>query len=159
MMSNLRQWAEVRKQLMAQASEKVKDDFKEFFSQNPEVTAIGIVGYTPFFNDGDPCYYSIKSVCFAIPSMTTDEEDQEEEDYYTRAFKGNGKMYEVDYDVDSWYRYTPSTPEALRGVITNCHQLQKDIKSGSELIKAAFGDHVAVLVNRENIVITEFNHA
>src|SRR5690242_19927821 len=37
----------------------VKEMLESFFTENPEITAVRWRGYTPGFNDGEPCTFSV----------------------------------------------------------------------------------------------------
>lgn len=44
--------------LMTRAKDAFADGIKQFLLDNPEVKFVPIYGYTPGFNDGDPCEFS-----------------------------------------------------------------------------------------------------
>lgn len=51
-----------KKIAIQKGSGKIKDFFKEFIGKFPkEVESIGFVCYTPYFNDGDTCEFSVDS--------------------------------------------------------------------------------------------------
>ena len=51
--------AEAREQVKKAGKNAVAALFKHFFATNPDVTGIGWTQYTPHFNDGDPCEFSV----------------------------------------------------------------------------------------------------
>lgn len=48
-----------REEFKKKTNEFLFSIFKEFFERNPEVNVIYWTQYTPYFNDGDPCYFSV----------------------------------------------------------------------------------------------------
>ena len=61
---------------------------KQFLDACPEVTGIHWSQYTPYFNDGDSCEFSVNEICFHILNEDEDEDDIEAYDstpIYTQA--------------------------------------------------------------------------
>ena len=55
---------ELRKKFQTTAQELFKETTKEFFSDNPAITAVVWTQYTPYFNDGDTCEFSVNEPTF-----------------------------------------------------------------------------------------------
>ena len=54
----IEKYSEAKKQFQAEATQLLKEEFKEFFKKVPEVKVIKWTQYTPYFNDGDPCEFT-----------------------------------------------------------------------------------------------------
>jgi len=57
----------------------VKEVFKEFFDKHPSAESISWTQYTPYFNDGDPCYFSVNEMELNADEDYEDEEKNSEE--------------------------------------------------------------------------------
>lgn len=51
--------ADLRKEMSEMGQESIFDLFKDFFAKHPEITGIQWTQYTPYFNDGDACTFSV----------------------------------------------------------------------------------------------------
>ncbi len=63
------------------AESLIKTAFLEFFNQCPRVESIVWVQYAPYFNDGNPCIFSVdEPEAYAFKELDSDEEDDDEDD-------------------------------------------------------------------------------
>ena len=53
---------EQKKQFIELARQSLDAAYADIFQRFPQVEALKFVGYTPYFNDGDECVYSVGSV-------------------------------------------------------------------------------------------------
>jgi hypothetical protein len=110
--------------------------FKKFFEEYPTVTAIGWLQYTPYFNDGESCEFSVrepylttkKDLDFESVSSLDDEEETGFLDSYS--LKGQGK-------------------EAL-------FRLARSMND--DIFETAFGDHVMVIATPAGFHVSEYDH-
>lgn len=165
------------KRVYEDALEKIKNSgsgnlFKAFFDAHPEAHALQWAQYTPYFNDGDPCVFSVGDVCVALKSL----EDNEADFMY-----GYPSDYEEDYveDIDkvgrTWYddyamrdmnwttkEYTLKDKFVAAGGSEQLYQdfqaVCKFIGSQDDLMEALFGDHVVVRVTPTEIITEEYEH-
>ncbi len=54
----------VKKSFMAEMKQAFMEGSKELFKQCPQIASFEITAYTPYFNDGDVCEYSVG--CYEI---------------------------------------------------------------------------------------------
>jgi hypothetical protein len=94
------------------------------------------VQFTPYFNDGDACYFSVRTDL-----------------YYLHIDDENGD----DYYISS---YRPSEDdESKRGMNGKFKKVQEFIDSFDEDdMEAMFGDHVEVTVTRDGVTTEEYQH-
>jgi hypothetical protein len=52
-------------------------EVKRIFEEFPRVTKLGFVGYTPYFNDGDPCMYSASTDSGTLCYLDNENEEVE----------------------------------------------------------------------------------
>ena len=73
--------------LRKEAKAKVESIFKvtalELFVEYPDLKSISWSQYTPYFNDGDPCYFSSNHRYAAIKFVSADgpDDDDDDDDY------------------------------------------------------------------------------
>lgn len=138
----------LRVKFQTEAQEMFKESLINFFGMNPGVNALRWTQYTPYFNDGDACVFSVGDV------------------YFT-----NAKGEQLD-DVSSWGEYegddenvwTESYISYLAGKegvdIASCRFLSEMISSSEmeDIMYNMFGDHVCVTASREGIDVTDHHH-
>jgi hypothetical protein len=116
--------------------------FKAFFREYPEVTAIGWTQYTPHFNDGEPCEFSLGE--FYVSSKTdadwaevsrlySDDEDAVFRDPYTLGKSAKDRRLK----------------EALATLVRSANE---------DIFETAFGDHVMVIATPEGFHVSEYSH-
>jgi len=123
--------------LEEEGEDAVKELFKEFFEAHPKAAAVSWRQYTPYFNDGDPCYFRVGEM-----SLHLHEEDDEEEDY------------DPDGGYDSYSLSHSEDPE-LKKMSEDFDKLT-DIPE--EVLEYVFGDHVTITATSEGFEITEYDH-
>ena|ERR1700761_976928 len=121
-------------ELAEKGKDAVKVAFKEFFDAHPEVLALRWKQYTPYFNDGEPCEFSVGS--WSIKTHTT---EGSEDEYGEEGFAG-----EYDRAIVS---------EAMRKEVQELFNL-----AGDETMEIAFGDHADVTATRNGFDVEEYEH-
>lgn len=129
------------KKQMAEFKEKMKQDGKQFFSdqskelfeKHPTLVKFGWTQYTPYFNDGDTCYFSASL------------------DYPKFLLVG---MNEELYDEEPYYSKDEITDESIvwNGIREFLSQFDD---SDVELL---FGDHCEVIVTKDGVEVEEYEH-
>jgi len=122
---------EIMDEIKRNAQSALKEAFTEFFEANPDVRLIAWSQYTPYFNDGDVCQFSVNSFC-------SPKDDKQAEQYLA----GELSVYDLD---EHWQSGSPVGTFA-KDVIDN------------DIFEAAFGDHVEVVATREGFKVAEYNH-
>jgi len=98
-----------RKEMQAKSEGLIEAVVKQFLDKCPEVTGIHWTQYTPYFNDGDTCEFSVHEFCFHILA----DEDDEIDSYYDstkvytqehldKAVAGLEVAKEYTADPDAW---------------------------------------------------------
>jgi hypothetical protein len=127
--------AEAKRKVEEKAKEAVGALFKGFFEKNPKIVAIAWTQYTPYFNDGDPCEFSVHDF-EAANRMPEGEVDEDDDDL----------GYEF---LSSWSLKGPSA-EALRSL---------ERAASDDIFLAAFGDHARVVATPDGFHVTEYDHS
>lgn len=139
-MKNLESLVEMKKEY----DEKIKQDGKSairkeldgFFEDFPEIESIKWTQYTPHFNDGSECTFSVNE-----PSVK---------------LKGD-KEYKQEYEFSSTYQRTPSKDD-LR-ISKGLSKLHKQFEKVEDVFESVFGDHSEITVQSNGKVeIEEYEH-
>lgn len=140
-MTTINDFKQMRDTLNARIKEEglsaLKAAFILFFDQHPEIHALRWVQYTPYFNDGDTCTFSVLDAEYLLTEKAK--------------VWGDDVSFVDDEDfVSYWGREDTSTDRDL--------QKFWDDTQDDEIFQLIFGDHVAVLATREGFTVTEYEH-
>jgi hypothetical protein len=67
--------ADVKHEISQMGKGAIYELFKDFFAKNPEITGIRWYQYTPFFNDGAVCTFSVYSDYLSLRDANNNWED------------------------------------------------------------------------------------
>jgi hypothetical protein len=133
--------------LKKEISNKIKNNlegvFKSFFETYPEVKTIHWLQYTPHFNDGDECVFSVHELNF------TASEQGEIEDVWG------------EEDELSFSRYSSAEGRKLEGqMLEDAVELELLIAGeiGEVVLRDAFGDGYWVKAHRGGFEVVEHYH-
>ena len=138
--------AAFKKQFQAQAQTALKQSFSDFFSANPTITSINWTQYTPYFNDGEECYFTVYDMYFNVKNLDAPEDQEasgdEDEGYSTYFWDNNGK------NVDP----VPDERKAFK----KFSELVRTLPD--EIFLDAFGNHVKMVATAEGFNVEEYEH-
>lgn len=145
--------SELAKRFQAKAQELFKQTTKEFFDKNPAVTAIVWTQYTPFFNDGDTCEFSVNEPYFTNVKDLDDlshwgEYEGEDENEWSESHYG------FDYERTHKNKIFEGVDKAMIDKFSSLIQ-SSDMES---VMKAMFDDHVRVIATRDGFDVEEHDH-
>jgi len=157
----------LRAQFQATAQELFKETTKEFFDGNPGVNAIVWTQYSPFFNDGDECVFSVNDASF-----TNAVGEQLDYVHYGEYDVSKDEIDEIGdaWVAESWGLTTTSDwgKEILDKIkasgseidIDSCISFSKMIQSRAmeDVMEAMFGNHVRIVATREGFDVQDFDH-
>lgn len=153
---------ELQRKFQEQAQGLFKEITKEFFEKNPGITGVIWTQYTPYFNDGDTCEFSVGSPTFtnapAIELLDIRWGEYEGETEGVWAAEDIGYVLESDRD---YYQGTKDKILAAGGVdATSCTLFAKAVGSSEmeDVMQAMFGDHVKIIATRDGFDIDEYEH-
>lgn len=123
---------EAKDRALEEAKVLFQDMSQDVFNRYPDMSSFGWVQYTPYFNDGDPCYFSAHTDSYAIRInedwMESDEWDENEE------ARGAKVLPE---------------PEEISAMLS--------VFDDSDL-ESMFGDHVEIQVTRGGVNVYGYSH-
>jgi hypothetical protein len=128
--------------LRKEAKEKVESIFKtaalELFVEYPVLKSISWSQYTPYFNDGEPCYFSSHHSYATIKFVTSDEDEDEDERY-----------------EDEGFDKSSATPEQLKAG----KQAEEFLDNfDDDDMENLFGDGVKVIITKDGIEVEDYDH-
>jgi hypothetical protein len=153
---------ELQRKFQDQAQGLFKDITKEFFEKNPGITGVVWTQYTPYFNDGEPCEFSVGEPTFT--NAPVDELSDICWGEYEGETEGVWAAENIAYimETDSEYHQdTKNTILAAGGVdVESCILFAKAVGSSEmeDVMQAMFGDHVKVIATREGFEVDEYSH-
>jgi len=134
---------DIRNQVKLLAQESVKPALKEAFEElkksTPNLTAIRWQQFTPHFNDGEACEFSVYSPDF---------------------------QFGVDEDFDgfsTWEGYFDKVTGLDKRGFTKAQaevfvEFSKNLSNIEEMLHVAFDDHAQVTVTADSIEVEEYEH-
>lgn len=140
--------------------------------QDPGIHSFGWRQYTPYYNDGEQCVFSVGNVWFLTPGDAVDPEDRRrrEEDYYA---------WEEEHSYAGKYGFAPTVHEQIYNEVTRryvtkeydnprydearlerCQVLAEALWSDQYdlALLAKFGDHAIVTINKDKITVEFYEH-
>lgn len=138
------------------------------------IHSFGWTQYTPYFNDGEPCVFSVGDPWFRTvddvkakaPDADEDDEDYDGEDRYGIGYGGHPTLGEQDWEYDNprdWENrrkiYGPYRGERQESFQV-CAALSDAVNSGAfeDVLLEAFGDHAKVTVRASGITVDTYEH-
>ncbi len=108
-----------------------------------EVNSVRWEQYTPYFNDGDPCYFSVGEVRVKF----TNVEEADEDDHDDEGDWGDG--YLGDYEID----------EVSFGEVYNrLTAVNKEIDHHEVILQDKFGDPAQVTYDGKYFTVEHYDH-
>lgn len=143
-----------------------KETAKEFFEKNPAIKAVMWTQYTPFFNDGETCEFSVNE-----PAFTNAEgEDLEDVNPWGEYEGENDKIWvcethSIVHLYDDGRPWLDGVRKAIKESgqtidIKACGLFSRMIMSVDfePIMEAMFGNHVKVIATKDGFDVEEFDH-
>src|SRR5579872_2884278 len=113
----------IRQQMKDAAGQVIREGLRSLFDQHPQLTCVGWKQYTPYFNDGDECIFSVHT---SEPEINGVDPWYADESDYENCGLSDEEVATISEDASN---------------ILNC--LDK------EDFRALFGDHCRVTIYRD----------
>jgi hypothetical protein len=140
----IQEFTEQQERFQKVAQERLKEYFVEFWEKNPAIKAIHWSQYAPYFNDGDPCTFSVHD-----PYFTNAEGD--DLDDLTSWGEYDGEKDEVWSDQD---------PKFDGVNVESTHSLAKLLTSSvmEPIMKIMFGSDNVIVATRAGFSVDQADH-
>lgn len=138
----------IRAEFQKSAQALFRNITKEFFESNPGVKAFVWTQYTPSFNDGDPCEFTIGDVTFTNATDT----DVDDVTAYGE-YEGENEDVEV---FSSW----SLKREPIAGVDSSQIALMEKMINSNEMediLEEMFGCHVKIVATADGFKIEDYD--
>lgn len=137
--------------LKRQMQESIRPVFASFIQENPKVLAVKWSQYTPYFNDGETCYFSVNEPVFKFEGIPEDAGDYED------------GFVELPWNFGYSNTYCPERYKSIwenvnRELYNNCKEFKSFLDNNSDALESIFGDHVEVTVTAEGAFVEEYDH-
>jgi len=133
--------------------------FVQFFNENPAVKCVVWTQYTPYFNDGEPCTFSVGDKYASTSEYDHDTRYAEEMEgiiitykpspYYLENYNTNDHCRSV---VDQWNESDKELGESTRKFIDILNKVP------DEIYEDMFGDHMTVIATIDGFDTVEYEH-
>lgn len=143
--------------LKAEAQQMASDAFdsfcKEIFEKHPKIESFGWSQFTPYFNDGDTCTFSVNTDYISINGEYVDDSKWVNEttvvDWGTwnrelRIYEGRVEVPNLDYDAEL-AKGSDEITEFLRNF-------------DNDFYITRFGDHAEITVTKDGVDVDEYEH-
>ena len=150
-MSNLSKIIEeyeiTKEKFQTEAKKLLKEEFKTFFDQVPEIKTIKWSQYTPYFNDGDECVFGVNEPVFSNCEDTNlvsswGEYDGDENDGMF--------VFQGTWGLPDEFKSKEHLFQEMDSLI--CASAMREVMLG------AFGDHCEVTVTKDGIDVDHYEH-
>lgn len=164
---------ELQDQAAKTSQEVFKSSLKQFFDAVPEIQSIVWRQYTPYFNDGDSCEFSVHDANFYSSPDGTDEDDEEDgwdaynpfdkpSDYVYRNAKDENNRYRSEYQAQI-DKYDARVAQVGAERIDQIQRAIQDVRNlfrtiNDEYFMMMFGDHVRIVATKDGFQVDEFDH-
>lgn len=130
--------------------EGIVEYLQDFFKANPEITAVKWTQYTPYFNDGDACQFSLHGVYFQLTEEAAEKLGLDAE--------GGGDY--SDGFFSAWdIAYTDKGKKFGAALKAACGDVEGSLGDLEDLLETAFGDHMEIEVSADGKVeVNEYSH-
>ena len=144
---------ELQKELQKKSADIFLSSFKRLFEENPKLKSFGWTQYTPYFNDGDTCYFSANTDYLYINGEQEDEASwsQEKKVISWGTYNRDKRAYEGRIEQDN--------PDYIPELATASAKVKKFLNVFDEdFYQRQFGDHVRITVTENGIETEGYEH-
>lgn len=117
-----------------------------FTPENSEIAAFRFTAYAPYFNDGDPCTFSVNDLEYIKFSELNERESDE-----TELVERVREVIDDDYELPG-YIWSSEDEPGLKSTVEAFGKIPDD------LIESVLGEHVSVIITRDGITVDEYDH-
>jgi len=135
----------LKKEMQEEGKVVLKESFKEFFDKYPAIHCVTWTQYTPYFNDGDECTFSVGD--FWVMDKASFDEWQEE-----------GGGYAEEFDVLSSYSDRPFEGMTEKEIESAREELKAISSLPDDIFLDLFDNHVYITATRNGFDVEEYNH-
>jgi hypothetical protein len=155
---------EAKEKMRREGKELLKQEFDKLFKANPRLTAVAWTQYAPYFNDGDPCTFSVHEFTFtSAPLEQVDDlfgdfnyadSGDPEEGFYVRP----SEYKYVDLPNGKWEKIQLEVDQELGKIADAVLAFQNEV-CDEDLFEDVYGSDAKIMVTRDGRTeISDANH-
>lgn len=151
--SLIEQQKAVKAAFQLEAQGLFKEYVKEFFETIPEIKTIKWTQYTPYFNDGDECTFSVHEPTFsnAAGNQLTAWGEIDEDEVPEGSERANELWtFDGSWNIPDELKQHTDDIKAFCNAIT-CEEMES-------VMRAMFDEHSVVTITRDGIEVEEYEH-
>ena len=144
---------EMQKELQKKSAEIFLSSFKKLFEENPMLKSFGWTQYTPYFNDGDTCYFSSNTDYLWINGENEDDASWSQEKKVISWGKYNNEKRAYEGRIEQ------NNPDYIPELVEASAKVKKFLSVFDEdFYKLQFGDHTRITVTENGIDTEDYEH-
>jgi hypothetical protein len=128
-----RQLRALKEEMSTRFQGELKTAFKTVFEKHPNVRCLTWTQYTPYFNDGDPCVFSVHDLEVYDETIEEDEDEGYTEGVYVGWGEGSARYPDIA-------------------------EMARCLGNADDLLLEMFGDHCRITVTPDGISVEEYDH-
>ena len=147
------QISDIKKQVLDLSSGIFEDFYKYIFEKYPTLESFGWSQYTPYFNDGDTCIFSVNTDYISVNDECVDEAKWSSEVNVLNWGNWNRelKVYEGRVEEPN-PNYDPVLTAASNEITNFLGNFDNDF------YLSKFGDHAEITVTKSGVDISDYDH-
>jgi hypothetical protein len=172
---------ELRKAHMKSLQADFNEIIKLFFDECPKVQAVVWSQYTPYFNDGDECIFSVNEPCFVTKNFDREDlqnpyEYEDSDEYGTLKVPSYVEDWDAEIARDKAELAKPNASDWVKGYYPKCIAALEEMKvefpgydvkikafaklldENDDMLREVYGDHVAVYLTPGEVIVEDYSH-
>ncbi len=147
------QLLKLKEEINEVSAQAFTDFIKTFFVKNPKIKSFGWTQYTPYFNDGESCQFSVNTDYIKVNGEYADDQDwispknilsYGKWDSVSKSYVGREEAINPNYDEE----LVKATDE-IRDFLGHFNE---------DFYHSQYGDHVEITVSESGVNISEYDH-
>lgn len=151
-LDGLKQKAEAfQQEMMKQGQTLLQECFTEIFNQYPDLKYFSWTQYTPYFNDGDTCYFGVNEIEYINGYSAWYENEDNDEDFVN--------LFEVDKHESGEYHWQLKKNGEYASLGNKIEDELNSVINAipDEIMQQVYGDHVKVVVSRTETKVEDYD--
>ena len=156
---------ELEKKLAKEGRDVLKETFKEFFSTHPMALSIVWSQYTPYFNDGDACTFSVNDFELKLHEPIKgliEVVASEDEEYNSGDACASSILRGIEDCDNNRGRYNSANLRKLtaeeKAMCDDYDDLYISCSQIARVMQMTFGDHVEITATKEGFNVEDYDH-
>ena len=144
---------EIKNQILEKSNEVFDEFCKDIFTKSPRLSSFGWSQYTPYFNDGDTCVFSVNIDYLYINGQSVDDSEWINKKNITKYGEWNREKKEY---IGREEEDNPNYDQELVDIYEEISSFLSNFDNDFYMSK--FGDHVEITITSTGIDVLECEH-